>query len=357
MKFLIIPIFIVPVFLFGQTPINDPNWSLLWVDNFNTINQNVWEVTNEYDHYGEAQVYLDDNVTIEDVSTVNSPGNNAVVLNFKHEPYSCTNVQDWACNWYNYAYQSGCIQTKPSSNLKFGYIEARMKVPYGVGLWPAFWLFGEDPLKPANDYEEIDIFEINAGRVESCPMAMGYAGDIHYQSYLLTGLPPYGITYQGTSCHENIQVAEVDDYRNWHLYGLEWTPNKIIWYIDGNIVRVSQNQGLTHFEKIIFNVAKSNYTPMSGTTIFPAKMYIDYIKVYKPLPDFSNNVSVCSYNFNNPLNVGVKGSVLIGGLGCNNIVPLNSSHVIRASTSIEIKGDFTVPLGSSLYLDVNSSHY
>lgn len=347
MKFLIIPIFIVPIFLFGQTPINDPNWQLLWSDEFTSQNNTIWEYTNNYDHYGEDQVYLSSNVGFE---------NGNAVITFKQESYDCPTVAEWACHSYQYDFQSGCFQTWPAYNLKYGYLEARIKNPYGVGLWPAFWMFGEDPTKPESDYEEIDIYEMSAGRPEACPTAYGYNGITHNQNHLLTGLPPYGVSYQQDYCHDNIGVALVNDYTYYHKYAMEWTPDKFIWYVDDNIVRISPNIGLDHFEKIIFNIAKSNYVSMAPNVVLPAKMYIDYLRVYKPINDCGTNINACSYNFNNPSNLGVKGSVIIGGNGCVNSVPLNSTKVIRASTSIEIKGDFTVPLGSSLYLDVNSCY-
>ncbi len=59
---LIIPLCTV----FSQTPLTDPHWELLWEDHFNTLNTDIWNVRNNYDHWGyEWQVYRDNNVRID----------------------------------------------------------------------------------------------------------------------------------------------------------------------------------------------------------------------------------------------------------------------------------------------------
>jgi len=58
MKYTIsIIIFLNTLILFGQSPSNDPHWQLVWQDNFNFLNTNIWSVANNFDHYGEPQMY------------------------------------------------------------------------------------------------------------------------------------------------------------------------------------------------------------------------------------------------------------------------------------------------------------
>lgn len=191
--------------------------------------------------------------------------------------------------------------------------------------------------------------------LENCLTNYGQIGLVHDQNWLLTGIPSYGVTYQGNGCHDNIGIAYVPNYTQYHRYGIEWTPSKLIWYIDDRMVRVTQNVGLDHIERIIFNLAISNYTAVSPSTIFPSAMYVDYIKLFGMNSLCKSSINDCSFNFSTYTNQ-VKSSITIGGNGCVNSVPANTSKVLRASTGIEIKGDFTVPLGSGLYLDVNTCY-
>ncbi len=66
--------------LFGQTPANDPHWELVWQDNFNTLDTNIWKVQNNFDHYEERNVFIDDNVYVQ---------NGSLVTEIKNETYSC----------------------------------------------------------------------------------------------------------------------------------------------------------------------------------------------------------------------------------------------------------------------------
>lgn len=89
----------------------------------------------------------------------------------------------------------------------------------------------------------------------------------------------------------------------------------------------------------------------------PAYKYVDYVRVYKLRNDCDKVVSNCLYDWAHD-NL-VKKSITIGGQGCVNAVPPhpnNGTRVLRASEFIQITGDFSAPLGTSLYLDVSRCH-
>lgn len=136
----------------GQNINNDPHWNLVWEDNFNNLDLSTWKVANNFDHYGEPQVYTNrpDNVFI-------SNGN--LVIRLKNEMYHSTNMSHWTCNHEWYSYTSGWLETKPSKNVQYGLIMARIKLPYGYGYWPAFWTFKGGGVSATNA-AEIDIFEM-----------------------------------------------------------------------------------------------------------------------------------------------------------------------------------------------------
>ena len=123
-KLFFLPLLIYLNFSYGQTPSNDLHWQLLWKDDFNSLNTEIWNVTNNDDHGGEPEMYRTQNCFI-------SNGN--LVLRAKQENYS------------GHSYTSGEITTNQPFNLQYGYIEARIKLPYGNGLWPAFWTWTGDP--------------------------------------------------------------------------------------------------------------------------------------------------------------------------------------------------------------------
>ncbi|WP_162795185.1 glycoside hydrolase family 16 protein, partial [Nonomuraea lactucae] len=113
---------------------------------------------------------------------------------------------------------SGRITTKAKFQQRYGRFEARIKVPAGQGLWPAFWMMGNDIDKvgwPNNG--EIDIMEIigkEPGTVYGTVHGPGYSGE--------NG--PGG----STSLPGGARFADA-----FHIYSVEWSPDQIIWKLDG----------------------------------------------------------------------------------------------------------------------------
>lgn len=91
---------------------------------------------------------------------------------------------------------------------------------------------------------------------------------------------------------------------------------------------------------------------ISTATPFPAQMEIDYVKVYKLKTDCNEIINTCTYDFPTHDNE-LKNEITIGGTGCENSVALSSSTYLRAANSIELSGDFTVPVGSTFFADAN----
>lgn len=332
--------------LFGQTPANDPHWVVLWEDNFDFFDNSKWVKANYCDHGGEAQLFLEQNV-----DTLN--GN----LTFKlaNTPHYCPanpTVTTWSCGtcvegWHEYT--SGWINTKPQFDIQYGFIEARIKLPYGNGFWPALWTF----TAPNGDYEEIDIFEMVPGRVEYCDH-LAFDNFTHNQYYMTTNIHSTTPSCEPhCNCNYSFQVNYINDYTSWHTYALEWSPNKIIFYVDGQVVRNSLNPQISNKANLILGIGL-NPSVLPYTNI-PAYLYVDYIKVYNLMKDCNTVVNTCSFNFNTYNNL-VKKSISIGGSGCSNSVIAGTNFVLRAQDFIEIKGDFTVPIGAEFYMDANTCY-
>lgn len=178
-------------------------------------------------------------------------------------------------------YTSGRILTKGLFEQQYGRFEARMKLPFGKGMWPAFWLLSADiddigwPL-----CGEIDIME-NAG---SSPTIVG--GAVHGPGY--SGGEPLTKDYE-------FEDSRVDT--EFHIYGIEWGSGYINYYVDDVLYfqltpdsLEEENEDLDRsdwvFDNgpffIIINLAVGGAFDGNPNedTVFPQTMYIDYVRVY-----------------------------------------------------------------------------
>ncbi|MCL6613575.1 MAG: glycoside hydrolase family 16 protein [Firmicutes bacterium] len=179
------------------------------------------------------------------------------------------NYEEW------WEYTSGRIKTAGKFAQKYGRFEARIKIPYGQGIWPAFWLLGEDIDRvgwPACG--EIDIME-NIGKepktIHGTMHGPGYSGSF--------GLGASYVLPQG-------KVA--DDF---HVFTLEWEPGALRWYFDDVLYQTRTSAEMVnnmqwifdHPFFIILNVAVGGYWPgkPDETTGFPQEMAVDYVRVYE----------------------------------------------------------------------------
>ena len=185
---------------------------------------------------------------------------------------------------YNgYAFTSALLQTKNAISWRYGRIEARMKMPAGAGFVPAFWMM------PADDRYgwwpcsgEIDIMEY-----PSTELTKIY-GTAHARAYSsFTGSAPRSAT---------LQVA--DAASAFHVYAVEWSPDKIDYFVDQTKYHTVTNDhtgaASWPFDRpfyIILNLAVGGGwvgTPGAGTA-FPAMMEIDYVRVYQTLSEITIN--------------------------------------------------------------------
>ncbi|MCU1267820.1 MAG: Hydrolase [Acidobacteria bacterium] len=174
------------------------------------------------------------------------------------------------------SYTSARLLTKNKFTQTYGRFEARIKIPYGQGIWPAFWMLG-DNIDSAGwpTCGEIDIME-NIGREPAI-----VHGTIHGPGYSGGS----GIT---ASYSLSAPQRFADDY---HTYAVEWEPNVIRFYVDGLLYRTRTPADLpagrqwvfNHPFFIILNVAVGGGFPGNpdATTTFPQLMKVDYVRVYQ----------------------------------------------------------------------------
>jgi len=157
-----------------------------------------------------------------------------------------------------------------------GRIEARIKVPRGAGMWPAFWMLGNTFNKgnwPACG--EIDIME-SIGREPS-----RNHGSLHGPGY--SGSKPMTAIY---TLPDGKKFA--DDF---HTFSIDWTPTTVTFYVDDTAYETVHDTDIPAGTKwvydqpffLLLNVAVGgNFAgPVSPDTVFPQEMLVDYVRVYK----------------------------------------------------------------------------
>ncbi|HLY19941.1 MAG TPA: glycoside hydrolase family 16 protein [Bryobacteraceae bacterium] len=173
------------------------------------------------------------------------------------------------------SYTSARLKTQGKFSMAYGRVEARIRIPYGQGIWPAFWMLGDDIKgKGWPDCGEIDIME-NIGREPDT-----VHGTVHGPGY--SGGMSIGKAYQMAA------GRFADDY---HVYAVEWSPGRVEFLVDGKSYYVVTPASLPAGSKwvydhpffVILNVAVGGSWPHNPdeTSVFPQKMLVDYVRVYE----------------------------------------------------------------------------
>jgi beta-glucanase (GH16 family) len=242
------------------------DWQLVWSDEFDgaELDETNWNrQVVEAGHFNkEWQRYTNstDNAYIED---------GALVLKAIHEGEAHGLDQ----------YTSARLNTAGKQSWKYGKISARMKLPYGQGIWPAFWMLGANINENGGDTPwpqcgEIDIFELYGSKNDSA-----VEGNLHYAN------TDNKHTMMGAMGYELEEGIFADDY---HIFELEWTAEKMTWLVDGNAYHsysiTAPEMSEFHEEFfILLNIAVGGtYADYpNATSSFPQMMYVDWIRVYQ----------------------------------------------------------------------------
>ncbi len=176
-------------------------------------------------------------------------------------------------------YTSARLKTQGKLEQAYGRFEARLKIPRGQGLWPAFWMLGADiPVAGWPRCGEIDVME-NIGREPST-----VHGTVHGPGYSGGNGIGAAFTLSGAA-------RFADDF---HVFAVEWEPAAIRWYVDGTLYQTrtpadlpaGQRWAFDHPFFLLLNVAVGGSWPGNpdATTVFPQTMLVDYVRVYRRQP-------------------------------------------------------------------------
>ena len=172
-------------------------------------------------------------------------------------------------------YTSTRLKTQGIKSWKYGRIDIRAALPYGQGIWPAFWMLGDNISSVSwPTCGEIDIMEMIGGAGANDRTVHGTVHWNENGSHAQFG---------------NSKVLPSGKFADeFHVFSIVWNQNSITWLLDNvpyNTVDITpSNMSAFHNNFfLIFNIAVGGNWPGSpdGTTVFPQKMYVDYVRVFQ----------------------------------------------------------------------------
>ena len=257
-----------------------PDWELVWSDEFDgdvldagKWSPNTWPARKVND---EDQAYTprDKNLRVED---------GVLIIEAHKEDYEGAN------------YTSGRVHSDGKGDFLYGRFEARARLPQGNGTWAAIWMLPSDPYKYSTTCEEGEDWQgsttcnawPNSGEIdimEHVGYQMGHIhGTVHNEAY-------YWVKWEQRK--GRILLDDVD--AAFHVYALEWTPERIDVFVDDThyFSYVNENDGWETWPydqpfHVILNLAVGGGWGRAGggidDTIFPQTMEVDYVRVFAPV--------------------------------------------------------------------------
>jgi beta-glucanase (GH16 family) len=259
----------------GETGI--PGWVLTWSDEFDgpdgsAVDPSKWTQVVGQGPKGNAEMEY---YTAGTANAVVQSGSLVITA-------TTQGASQYTCTYGTCLYTSARMDTFGKFAQAYGRFEARIQIPRGQGLWPAFWMEGNDKGTvgwPACG--EIDIME-NIGSRPSTDY-----GSIHGPNP--SGTPIATDVTGNTSLPDGAALA--DDF---HVYALEWEAGTVRFYLDQVLFETrtpADNPDAApwvydHPFFLILNVAVGGYWPgdPNATTHFPQTMLVDYVRVYSKAP-------------------------------------------------------------------------
>ncbi len=250
-----------------------PGWTLAWSDEFNAADGTAVDPSHwHHDTGGNGWGNQELEYYTEDASNAEQRAGNLVITAKRDgaSSHSC---------WYGSCqFTSARLLTSGKFSTAYGRVEARIKVPAGKGMWPAFWMLG-DNIGDSNvgwpKCGEIDIMEIigsEPGMLHGSMHGPGYSGGSPLTAS--TKLP---------------STANLSD--DFHTYAVEWAPDSVKFYVDTTLYETRTPSDtppgsawvFNHPFFLILNVAVGGQWPGSpdASTPVPARMLVDYVRVLK----------------------------------------------------------------------------
>jgi beta-glucanase (GH16 family) len=260
-------------------PVASEQWTLVWQDEFDyegAPDPAKWNI----EEWPARKVNDEDQAYTSRPKNVRVENGNLVIEAHKE-------------NFDDASYTSGRIQSQGKGDFLYGRIEARAKLPRGMGSWPAIWMLPSDPFKYATtcsdeaDWQgshDCDAWP-NSGEIdilEHVGYEMGHVhGTVHTKAY-------YWAVWEQRK--GRILIDDVDEA--YHDYVVEWSPERIDMYVDDSLYFTYMNEGtgwetwpFDHPFHVIINIAVGGMWGRAGggidDSIFPLQLLVDYVRVYE----------------------------------------------------------------------------
>lgn len=266
----------------GQELKLDERFELVWQDEFEgeELDRTKWDDNQTVDtlHWGPVRkggYWHKDMIEVRD-------GNLVIKTEYKEEPLEGDTFG--SPDKYGEGYYTGMIATHGKKDFFYGYFECRAILPKSTGMWSAFWMMNEGVYNQdgsGQDGTEVDIFESMYYKDAWWGAGDSVVCGIHFDGY--DGM------HQG---HSIGKFFANDPYEEFNTYGLEWTPEEYIFYINGvECGRLSQGGVSQNPEYLILSceIAGENgvaYADRHGTGPISlekgetAEFIVDYVRVY-----------------------------------------------------------------------------
>jgi beta-glucanase (GH16 family) len=274
-------------------------WNEVWSDEFNgppgtAIDKSKWtfgtgilKANNEVEHYCAPASSAGGCNSAKPNAYIDGHGH-LVIQAIKINSGTAPNSGSWT---------SARMTTEATEEFQYGRAEARMMLPVGPGIWPAFWALGSNihsvgwPTCGEIDY------------MENVPASRGL-GPAKISSTL------HGLGYSGAKGLPRKYTFPNGDVTGWHTYGAIWSPNMIQFYVDDpakvfyvittSDMPAGRSWAFNHPFYLLVNLAVGGDGswpgPTDATTPTPAVMTVDYVRVYKaaevPAPSLGNSASI-----------------------------------------------------------------
>lgn len=340
------------------------SWDNHWDDTKNEPNYNpIWRcfsycnwasgVTTENKHY---QAFRPDNAVWGDDQTMKLKGefvsNATLICGEDYDPAPWIKYCHYCDNDgslpHEVHYFSGMMET--IDPVGFGYYEMECKMPVHDGANSTFWFWST----LGGTYNEIDVFE---HCTELCK------SDIRRETLSGIWYNPTGTNYgsigdipgaQRKARSPYIIPTSSPDLEQYHRFGCLWLPDKVEFYIDGEVIGGTDNPNeipqfpmwlkVMHLEDEDAKLENNCWLEVND------EMTVNYVKAYYLKTDCDTDVAIRTLADFNAFVCAVKHSIALGSLSSVLSVPATSNFTMRAVESITIDGGFEVPIGSEMTL-------
>ena len=241
-------------------------WSLAFSDEFDgpRLDGSKWTTCYWWDDHGctnlsskEIEWYLPRNVTVAD-GALQLTARPEKVIGYKGREFPYTSGMVTSGRYSREKFRAPRFAIEPGS-----FIEVRAKIPSGQGLWPAIWLL---PISHESR-PEIDMLEALGHRPGVLEMHVHFKGT------------------NGKRLDDGHKTNNPDLSKDWHVYGLDWQHNVLVWYLDGvEQWRFKDAANIpTEALYLLINLAVGGdwAGPPDEKTVFPATLAVDFVRVWR----------------------------------------------------------------------------